>query len=79
MSADLPASEDRTGSADRTGSDGARDRGDKGAVVRRVLLALVYVLLVTPIGLLSRVTHDPLRRRWRRRAETYWVFPVRRG
>lgn len=38
------------------------------------LLALVYYLLVTPVGLVSRVVHDPLRRRWNPHASTYMTY-----
>jgi hypothetical protein len=43
--------------------------------MRRMGLFLLYFLVVTPIGLVSRVTYDPLHRRWRRRATSYWVVP----
>jgi hypothetical protein len=39
-----------------------------------LLLAVVYYLVVTPVGLLSRLIRDPLRRRPDRKASTYWVF-----
>lgn len=40
--------------------------------IRTFALFAVYVLVVTPIGLLLRVIHDPLHR-WRdRTAVTYW-------
>jgi len=42
--------------------------------MRAALLALVYYLLVTPVGLVSRIVHDPLRRGWDRRASTYMVY-----
>ncbi|MCW2502789.1 MAG: hypothetical protein JWO79_1073 [Actinomycetia bacterium] len=38
-----------------------------------VPLALVYYLLVTPIGLVSRLVRDPLRRRKDPRAASYWI------
>lgn len=44
--------------------------------VRTVLLAVVYYLVVTPIGLLSRVVRDPLARGWHRKAESYWSAPT---
>jgi ABC-type uncharacterized transport system permease subunit len=48
-----------------------------GTLVSMVLLALVYFLVVTPIGLLVRlVSHDPLRRAFDSRLTSYWV---RRG
>ncbi|MFD3484643.1 MULTISPECIES: hypothetical protein [unclassified Streptomyces] len=37
-----------------------------------VLLAAVYLLVITPIGLVARVVRDPLRRRPDRGAPTYW-------
>lgn len=40
--------------------------------MRTFLLLLVYYLLITPVGLLCRVTKDPLARRWKRNADTYW-------
>ncbi|WP_197287611.1 hypothetical protein [Streptomyces apocyni] len=47
--------------------------------MRAVLLAIVYYLVVTPIGLLARVTSDPLTRRWDPKAESYWVTPTPRA
>ncbi|MER7175890.1 hypothetical protein [Streptomyces mesophilus] len=47
--------------------------------VRAVLLATVYYLVVTPIGLLARVTRDPLDRRWAPEAETYWTTSTPRS
>ncbi len=45
-----------------------------GWVVSHVVLAAVYYLVVTPIGLTMRlVGRDPLRRRFEREAETYWI------
>ncbi|MEV0603127.1 hypothetical protein AB0I82_28080 [Streptomyces sp. NPDC050315] len=41
--------------------------------MRTVLLLLAYCLIVTPLGLLSRVVKDPLARRWDRGAPTYWI------
>jgi hypothetical protein len=35
-------------------------------------LFLVYFLIATPVGLVSRLVHDPLSRRRNRRATTYW-------
>lgn len=37
-------------------------------------LALVYYLVVTPVGLVSRIVHDPLRRGLDRRAPTYMIW-----
>ncbi len=45
-----------------------------GWVVSHVVLAGVYYLVMTPIGLVSRmVRRDPLTRQFDREAETYWV------
>lgn len=45
-----------------------------GWLVSHVVLAGVYYLLITPIGLLSRVVRrDPLTRRFDREATSYWV------
>jgi hypothetical protein len=40
------------------------------------MLFAVYWLLVTPVGLLLRVIHGPLRLRWDRTAPTYWDLQV---
>jgi hypothetical protein len=42
--------------------------------MRKPLLATAYYLVVTPIGLVSRVIHDPLSRRWNRRTQSYWIL-----
>lgn len=48
-----------------------------GFAVSRILLALVYYLALTPIGLTMRLLrYDPLTRRFDPGARTYWV---RRG
>ena len=49
-----------------------------GYVMTRVVLALVFFLLVTPIGVVKRLTGwDPLGRR-ARRGESYWqAYPER--
>ncbi len=45
-----------------------------GFVVSRVLLALVYYLALTPIGLTMRLfRYDPLARRFDRGASSYWT------
>jgi len=45
-----------------------------GFVVSHVILAAVFYLVVTPIGLLIRLFgNDPMRRRFDRAAATYWV------
>ncbi|MEQ4304963.1 hypothetical protein ABNF97_26875 [Plantactinospora sp. B6F1] len=43
------------------------------------LLALAYYFIVTPVGLLSRIVHDPLRRGWNRRASTYMHYLANRS
>lgn len=47
--------------------------------MRRLSLALIYYLLITPVGVVSRVVYDPLHRRWRPRAESYWIWLGDRG
>ncbi|MFD0971261.1 hypothetical protein [Plantactinospora endophytica] len=37
------------------------------------LLLFTYLLVATPLGWASRLVHDPLTRRRRRRATTYWT------
>jgi hypothetical protein len=45
-----------------------------GWVVSHVLMIAVWMLVVTPTGLVMRALgHDPLQRRPDRRASTYWV------
>jgi hypothetical protein len=41
--------------------------------MRNVPLFLLYYLVLTPIGLVSRVVRDPLARRWSRHAASYWI------
>ena len=44
-----------------------------GFVVSHVVLALVYYLVLTPIGLLMRLFgYDPMRRSFDRNASSYW-------
>jgi hypothetical protein len=38
----------------------------------RPVLAIVFFLLVTPVGLVLRVLRDPLRRRRQREVASYW-------
>ncbi|MEU8922565.1 hypothetical protein AB0D10_16755 [Kitasatospora sp. NPDC048545] len=40
------------------------------------MLTVVYFLIATPLGLASRLLHDPLSRRRKRRAATYWTAPT---
>ncbi len=45
-----------------------------GFVVSHVILAVVYYLVITPIGLIMRlVGYDPMKRRFDPEATTYWV------
>jgi hypothetical protein len=39
-----------------------------------VLVALVYLLLVMPVGLIVRLVRDPLRRRPDPVADSYWTY-----
>ncbi|MFJ7128035.1 hypothetical protein [Streptomyces sp. NPDC098101] len=44
--------------------------------MRTVLLAIVYYLVVTPIGLLARAVRDPLTRAVDPEAASYWAEPI---
>jgi hypothetical protein len=45
-----------------------------GFVVSHVILAVVYYLVLTPIGLAMRLfAYDPMHRRLDREAATYWI------
>lgn len=45
-----------------------------GAVVSPIVMALLFFLVVTPVGLLMRLTGtDPLRRRGPRQGDSYWI------
>jgi len=45
-----------------------------GFIVSHVVLAAVYYLVLTPIGLLTRLFgYDSMRRRFEREAATYWT------
>ena len=45
-----------------------------GFVMSHVLLAIVWYLVITPVGLVMRLLgRDPLERRFEREAPTYWV------
>jgi len=41
--------------------------------MRKWWLFLVYYLVVTPYGLVSRVVRDPLQRRWEPRRTSYFT------
>lgn len=44
-----------------------------GWLVSHLLLAAVFYLVITPIGLILRICrYDPLQRRFDRQADTYW-------
>ncbi|GGN52998.1 hypothetical protein GCM10012285_44560 [Streptomyces kronopolitis] len=45
---------------------------DRNAM-RTFVLLLVYILFITPAGLLGRLVRDPMARRWNRSAATYWI------
>lgn len=40
--------------------------------MRKAFLTIVYVLLVIPVGLATRVLRDPMRRSWSPRRQSYW-------
>ncbi len=45
-----------------------------GFVVSHVILAAVYYLVLTPVGLVMRVVgYDPMKRRFDREAPSYWI------
>ena len=45
-----------------------------GWVVSHVLLAAIYYMLLTPVGLIMRLCrYDPMQRRFDRDAQTYWI------
>ncbi len=45
-----------------------------GFVLSHVILALVYYLVLTPIGLAMRLLkYDPMRRKFEPEAESYWI------
>ena len=51
-----------------------------GWTVSHVLMALIFYLVMTPIGWLMRATgRDPLFRRFDRSARTYWISRPQRG
>lgn len=44
-----------------------------GWTVSHVVLAAIYYLVITPIGIIMRVCrYDPMQRRFERNAQTYW-------
>ena len=44
-----------------------------GWLVSHVIIAVVFYLLITPIGLIMRLGRDPMNRAFDRSATTYWV------
>ncbi len=45
-----------------------------GAVVSRIILAIVFFFVVTPIGLILKIAgKDPLRMRYYKNISTYWI------
>ena len=44
-----------------------------GWLLSHVLLAVMYFLVITPIGWLMRRSHDPMRRTLDRSASSYWM------
>jgi hypothetical protein len=45
-----------------------------GAIVTPIVMALLFFLVVTPVGLLMRLTgKDPLRLRGPRQGDSYWI------
>ncbi|MET9432227.1 MULTISPECIES: hypothetical protein [unclassified Streptomyces] len=44
--------------------------------MRTVLLAIVYYLVITPIGLIAKAVRDPLARSVDPKATSYWTAPT---
>ena len=44
-----------------------------GWVVSHVILTIIYFAVLTPVALLARFGHDPLRLRGRAEPESYWI------
>jgi hypothetical protein len=51
-----------------------------GWLVSYLVVAAAYFLVITPIGVLMRLWHDPMRRRFEPSARSYWIDcqPARR-
>jgi hypothetical protein len=45
-----------------------------GTRMRGLALFLLYYLVVTPVGLLCRVVHDPLNRAYQPQAASYLIY-----
>jgi Saxitoxin biosynthesis operon protein SxtJ len=52
-----------------------------GWAVSHLVVAAAYFLVITPIGMLMRLRHDPMRRRFESSERSYWIDrkPVDRG
>jgi hypothetical protein len=51
-----------------------------GAIVTPIVMALLVLLVVTPVGLLMRLAgKDSLRRRGPRQRDSYWIMRERPG
>lgn len=46
--------------------------------MRRIALYPLYFLVITPLGRLMALIHDPLHRRWDPKADSYLTVPPRR-
>ena len=44
-----------------------------GWVVSHVILFVAYFVVITPVGLVLRLFHDPMQRRFDRQAHSYWI------
>ncbi len=44
-----------------------------GWALSHVLLFILYFLVITPVGALVRIFHDPMARRFDRTAKSYWM------
>ncbi len=44
-----------------------------GWVASHVIVGAVYFLVITPIGYLMRLSHDPMRRKFEPSATSYWI------
>lgn len=48
-----------------------------GALMRKAILAIAYILLVIPAGVVIRVLNDPMRRSWSQSQASYWQNAAR--
>jgi hypothetical protein len=44
-----------------------------GWVLSHVILFAAYYLVITPVGLIMRIFHDPMRRKFERETKSYWM------